>query len=31
MIVEDHCNGTLHVNNDKFGANFEIILGDDND
>jgi PAS domain S-box-containing protein len=31
MIVEDHCNGSLHVNNDKFGANFEIILGEDND
>jgi len=31
VIVEDHCNGILKVNNTIDGAMFEIILGDNND
>ncbi len=28
IIIEDHCNGRLSVNNDELGAKFQIILGD---
>jgi len=31
IIIEDHCNGSLHVKNDKHGAVFEITLGDSDD
>ena len=31
VIVEDHCNGILKVNNTIDGAMFEIILGDNDD
>ena len=31
IIIEEHCNGSLSVTNDKYGAKFEIILGEIDD